>query len=48
MSDKCCCEGGIKLVYAYSGAANTGYLADRVSRKLMKEKKGSITCLAAM
>ncbi|HOJ63183.1 MAG TPA: putative zinc-binding protein [Spirochaetota bacterium] len=48
MSDKCCCEGGIKLVYACSGAANTGYLADRVSRKLMKEKKGSMTCLAAM
>jgi uncharacterized metal-binding protein len=49
MSDKCCCGSeGIKLIYSCSGAANTGFLADSVSRKLMKDGKGKMTCLAAM
>lgn len=49
MSDKCCCGSeGIKLIYSCSGAANTGYLADSVSRKLMKEGSGKMTCLAAL
>ena len=49
MSDKCSCGcGGVKLIYACSGAANTGYLADTVSRKLMKDGAGKMTCLAAI
>jgi uncharacterized metal-binding protein len=46
-----CCSsdnGGIKLIYACSGAANTGYLADAVARELMKQSAGKMTCLAAM
>lgn len=49
MSDSCNCGcGGIKLIYSCSGAANTGHLADSVARKLMKENKGKMTCLAAI
>ncbi len=49
MPDFCSCENrGIKLIYACSGAANTGFLADSISRKLMKEGKGKMTCLTAM
>lgn len=47
---QCCSCGsnGIKLIYSCSGAANTGLLADSVSRKLMNEGSGKMTCLAAV
>ena len=48
MAECSCGNGGVKLIYSCSGAANTGYLADSVSRKLMKEGKGKMTCLAAI
>ena len=38
----------IKLLYACSGAANTGYLADNVSRRLAKDGAGKMSCLSAM
>lgn len=46
----CSCGGGceIKLIYACSGAANTGLLADQVMRVLNRDKVGSSTCLAAV
>ncbi len=46
----CCCgtDKPITLIYACSGAANTGYLADRVARSLAQEGAGKMTCLAAM
>ncbi len=46
----CCCGGDEKvtLLYACSGAANTGLLADQVMRALNRDKVGSSTCLAAM
>lgn len=46
----CSCGGDDKvtLIYACSGAANTGLLADQVMRKLNRDKKGASTCLAAM
>lgn len=37
-----------KLIYACSGAANTGYLADSAARKMMRDGTGKMTCLAAM
>jgi len=43
-----CGDEKVKLIYSCSGAANTGYLADSVSRKLMKDGIGSMTCLAAV
>ncbi|WP_304226337.1 putative zinc-binding protein [Gracilinema caldarium] len=45
----CACSGGkTNLIYACSGAANTGFLADQVARQLMKENIGSMTCLAGI
>jgi uncharacterized metal-binding protein len=43
-----CGSDGVKLIYACSGAANTGYLADSVARKLMRDGTGKMTCLAAI
>ncbi len=38
MSESCgCCCSGVNLVYACSGAADTGLLADRVAGKIMKD-----------
>ena len=47
---KCSCglDKKVNLIYACSGAANTGYLADQVARGLSKDKAGGMTCLAAM
>lgn len=48
----CACSCGedttTKLIYACAGAANTGYLADQVARKLNRDGAGDMTCLAAM
>jgi uncharacterized metal-binding protein len=48
----CGCSSGSDepqtLIYACSGAANTGYLADQVARKLNRDGKGDMTCLAAV
>lgn len=49
MGDNCCCDKNVlNLIYSCSGAANTGYLADCVSRRLMKDKIGSMTCLSGL
>ena len=47
---ECCCGNNkpTRLLYACSGVANTGFLADRTARKLMQEGTGKMTCLAAM
>jgi len=45
---KCCCGGKTILIYPCSGAANTGEIADRASRKLTKEGYGKMTCLASV
>ena len=36
------------LLYACSGAANTGYLADQVARLLARQGAGEMTCLVSM
>ncbi len=48
MAECCCGNNGVKLIYSCSGAANTGYLADQTARKMMKNGKGKMTCLAAI
>jgi len=47
---ECCCGSDVpvKLLYACSGAANTGYLADNAARRLAILGIGKMTCLAAM
>ncbi|MGA2547838.1 MAG: putative zinc-binding protein [Rectinemataceae bacterium] len=46
----CNCGGACEtnLIYACSGAANTGLLADHVMRKLNKDGVSDSTCLAAV
>lgn len=48
MAECNCCSNGVTLLYACSGAANTGLLADQVARKIMKDGCGKMTCLAAV
>jgi uncharacterized metal-binding protein len=48
MACNCGGDGETNLIYACSGAANTGLLADQVMRKLNKDGVGDSTCLAAV
>lgn len=43
-----CCGSGRVLLYSCSGSADVGYIADRVTRVLSKEKVGRMTCLAGV
>lgn len=43
-----CSSGPKKLLYACSGAANTGLLADQVARRLSLMGEGKMTCLAGV
>ncbi len=45
---KYCCGGKTILIYPCSGAANTGEMADQISRKLTNEGFGKMTCLASV
>jgi len=42
------CAGGDRLVFACSGAADVGEISDKVARKLMREGKGRMFCLAGV
>lgn len=44
----CGCGSAPTLIYACSGSANTGVLADQVARRLAAGGVGTMTCLAAM
>lgn len=48
MSCDCGMDKKTTLVYACSGAANTGLLADQVARKMNKDGNGDMTCLAGL
>lgn len=50
MACSCSCGGDCKvtLLYACSGAANTGLLADQVSRALSGRGVGGMTCLSGV
>ncbi|HUW68730.1 MAG TPA: putative zinc-binding protein [bacterium] len=48
MPCNCGSNNETNLIYACSGAANTGLLADQVMRTLNRDKIGDSTCLAAM
>jgi len=43
-----CCSTETKLIYACSGAADVGEIADRVARKLRSEGLAKMTCLAGI
>jgi uncharacterized metal-binding protein len=42
------CCGGPKLIFACSGAADVGAVADRAARRLAEEGAGSMFCLAGV
>lgn len=42
------CSPGSKLIFACSGASDTGEIADRVARRLNKEGMGRMFCLAGI
>src|SRR4030042_3189527 len=42
------CSGGPTLIFACSGAADVGEIADRAARKLTKEGVGKMFCLAGI
>ena len=43
-----CCNGAPALIFACSGAADVGAIADQVARKLTKEGAGKMFCLAGV
>jgi len=48
-SKGCGCSGdGPKLVFACSGAADVGAIADRVARKLTRDGAGKMYCMAGL
>lgn len=47
MAEKCCC-GGEKLIFACSGAADVGAIADQAARKLTRDGAGKMFCLAGI
>jgi len=50
MSEKsaCACGAGPKLIFACSGAADVGAIADRAARQLTKDGAGKMYCLAGI
>ena len=42
------CDSAPKLIFACSGASDTGELTDRVARKLTLDGSGSMACLAGV
>ncbi len=49
MSDNCCNNNnGVKLLYACSGSADVGELADRAARKLRNDGFGRMTCITGV
>lgn len=43
-----CCSGGPRLIFACSGAADVGEVADRAARELTKNGVGKMFCLAGV
>ena len=43
-----CCGAGPTLIFACSGAADVGQIADRAARKLTKDGIGKMFCLAGV
>jgi uncharacterized metal-binding protein len=42
------CSGGPKLIFACSGAADVGAIADQAARKLTRDGAGKMFCLAGI
>ncbi len=44
----CGCGGGTRLIFACSGAADVGEIADKAARKLTREGKGRMFCTVGL
>lgn len=44
----CVCSGGPKLIFACSGAADVGAIADQAARKMTTEGIGKMFCMAGI
>ncbi len=44
----CACSAGPTLIFACSGAADVGAIADQAARQLTREGKGKMFCLAGI
>ena len=44
----CSCSGGPRLIFACSGAADVGEIADKAARKLTKDGIGKMFCTAGL
>ena len=44
----CACSGAKALIFACSGAADVGEIADRAARKLSREGAGKMYCMAGI
>ena len=47
-ANSCECSGGPKLIFACSGAADVGAIADQAARKMTQEGVGKMFCLAGI
>lgn len=48
MAENKVCSGGPKLIFACSGAADVGAIADQAARKMTREGTGKMFCLAGI
>jgi len=46
--NSCECSGGPKLIFACSGAADVGAIADQAARKMTKDGVGKMFCMAGI
>ena len=46
--NSCSCSGGPRLIFACSGAADVGAIADQAARRLSKEGIGKMFCMAGI
>ena len=46
--NSCSCSGGPRLIFACSGAADVGAIADQAARRLSKEGVGKMFCMAGI
>ncbi len=47
-NSNCRCAPALKLIFACSGAADVGEISDRAARRLTREGKGKMYCLAGV
>lgn len=47
-NDKCSCDAAPRLIFACSGSSDVGAISDQAARKLTREGKGKMYCLAGI